>query len=515
MKITIGLLVPFFLLIGCFTNETPTAQSQIESSSLRLDESSEEHSGISSESTTIQTVQNESSEVSSAVSSDDALSIAESSEGIHTSSEEESVSSMSSETPLLKKLVADDSYLTSHKVTFAVDTVKPVTTIIPAEPYEDVVLKTMITDRNTKDIKSYTNKMGDRTSPFADVMPDSIGNRIVEATAFKDITLVPTRYHGFMAGLRKAYADHYTFVISPDMIWLMISQGFATHVNQNAEELRSQFVDFNGKKALVISLDPYTKGDPSYDWPSAFAEFSDSIETNTGAELLDLVTGDFSTTTPMEKASFQVTLMDAMQNYFMYVGTSMCGIPYITLEGTTADWELIRTKAEALRQYDLEWWIDDLLPLLDQFIVASKGDVDRDFWKSIYIEKKIGCGSTTISGWILMFFPYLENDSKPEVFLKDNVTLDMSSGVPSYEFTYGTETSSLPSGLSQAPMLLDCNGTFFNMELIAGFSGFRQDLETGALRPEISWAVADLQTKPSAEDIETYHNGGDADYFKD
>jgi len=66
---------------------------------------------------------------------------------------------------------------------------------------------------------------------------------------------------------------------------------------------------------------------------SVFAEFSVQIEENTGADLLELVTGDFSTTTAVEKAAFQVTLMDAMKSYFTYSVTTLCGIPEITLEG--------------------------------------------------------------------------------------------------------------------------------------------------------------------------------------
>lgn len=50
----------------------------------------------------------------------------------------------------------------------------------------------------------------------------------------------------------QAYADHRPFVLSPDMIWLLISQGFAQHVNANHESLRKYFVDFSGKQSLVV-----------------------------------------------------------------------------------------------------------------------------------------------------------------------------------------------------------------------------------------------------------------------
>lgn len=44
----------------------------------------------------------------------------------------------------------------------------------------------------------------------------------------------------------QAYADHRPFVLSPDMIWLLISQGFARHINANQESMRNELVDFSG-----------------------------------------------------------------------------------------------------------------------------------------------------------------------------------------------------------------------------------------------------------------------------
>lgn len=54
--------------------------------------------------------------------------------------------------------------------------------------------------------------------------------------------------HPFLTGILNSYIDHRPFVISPDIFWLLISQGFARHITQNAEELRPQMVGFEGKK---------------------------------------------------------------------------------------------------------------------------------------------------------------------------------------------------------------------------------------------------------------------------
>ena len=48
----------------------------------------------------------------------------------------------------------------------------------------------------------------------------------------------------------ECFAEHRPLVLSPDMIWLLISQTITRHVRRNAEVLRSKFVDFSGQMDL-------------------------------------------------------------------------------------------------------------------------------------------------------------------------------------------------------------------------------------------------------------------------
>ena len=43
------------------------------------------------------------------------------------------------------------------------------------------------------------------------------------------------------------------------------------------EELRSQFVNFDGKKVLGVSVDHFVKGDPKNNWPEVFPQLSKQI----------------------------------------------------------------------------------------------------------------------------------------------------------------------------------------------------------------------------------------------
>lgn len=339
--------------------------------------------------------------------------------------------------------------------------------------------------------------------------PKNVPVRVLEATAKSDSLLIPADFHPFMAAMHTAYAEHYPMTISPDMIWLLIVQGFANHINQNPDKMRGYFVNFKGKKNLNIDRPEFEKGSENNDWPGTFAEFSKKIQENTGAELLDLVTGNFSTTSPIEKAAFQITLMDAMKSYFTYSVTSLCGIPEITLEGTVRDWEKVEAKTRELAQYDLEWWTSELMPILREFTTAAAGKPDSDFWQSMYKWEHKGSGDAYITGWILKFFPYKDYDGKMVQFVgaqrpypgKKDIGYDLSATTK--EFT---------SGLSRADFIWNYYGTFYKMEFVAGFVGFQQDTKTLALRPEISWAVIDKQMRATAEEIEDYRKGGNKEY---
>lgn len=334
--------------------------------------------------------------------------------------------------------------------------------------------------------------------------------RKIEALRDRGGELLRSNFHPFVESVHMAYARHHSLTISPDMIWLLIAQGFAVHVNENTEALRGQFVDFEGKKTLIIRRDGFVKGGTNNDWPGTFAEFSKQIEANTGPGLLDLVTGDFSTTGPAEKAAFQITLMDAMQGYFEYTMMTLCGIPEVTLEGTPEDWRQIEEKTKQLAQYDLEWWVNDLLPVLKEFTAAAEGKENRVFWESIYKYNALGSGDEFITGWVLNFFPYRYNEGKYSRMVPEEVVDRDGNKLTVRKAT----TGEFPSGLSRAPFMWDYKGTPFAMELTAGFVGYRQDIATLALRPEISWAVVDLQRKPTKEVLDAYKKGGNEAYLR-
>lgn len=306
-------------------------------------------------------------------------------------------------------------------------------------------------------------------------------------------------FHPVVAAIHLAFSDHRPLVLSPDMLWLLVLQGFANHVNANAEKLRSKFVQHEGRATIEVRRDDFVKGSPTNPWPEVFDEFSRRIRAHMGAATHDLLLPNFSTTGAVERAAAEVVLMNAMQSYFSYELHTICGIPQIVLEGATGDWALLAERTHDIGTFGLGWWTETLLPILDEFIAASGGRVNSDFWQSIY-KVNGGSGGPYIHGWITAFFPYLKGHRSQELnknrFLTDGgeplqELLYPSASKQVQQCWHGVKTPEFPSGLARAPFRWIYFDDSFDMQFLGGFVGVRQDSETLRLRPEIGWAVRD------------------------
>ena len=293
-------------------------------------------------------------------------------------------------------------------------------------------------------------------------------------------------FHAFVGAVHMAFADHYPLIISPDHIWMCIAQGLSSHVSENADKLRKMFVKHEGKETLIVRRDDFVKGDPNNPWPEVFDAFSEQIRQHVGDETHDLLTPEFTTTGPNEKAAAQVVLMDTLKEYFQFEFVTRCGIPEITLEGTVDDWKKLREKTLGLARYDLDWWIRPLAPILDQFVDAASGKIDVNFWRDMY-KRNDNSGGPYVTGWIVTLFPYLGKRKSRNPYL-ENWNEEMIFG--------GVKTSSFPRGVVYTPFKWLYLKKTIPMHFYAGFMCVTQDPHTLALRPEIGWAVAnDKQEK--------------------
>ncbi|CAF3038734.1 unnamed protein product [Rotaria sp. Silwood2] len=240
-----------------------------------------------------------------------------------------------------------------------------------------------------------------------------------------------------------AYNRHEDIILSPDDLWLLITIHFSKYVNSKSEQLRHIFVDHQDKKKLVV-VEPVGKREE--DWTDFFGKMQTEISKNVkSSEVIDNLINNFSTTTEIELTLSYACIMDTFKSYFQYVRCiPMCGIRNVHFIGTLSDWELLKQKAEQLMSYTVKndefyRYIEDLLPILNEFIKTYQEKVDIDFWNRIIDLKRgrLGSGSTEyITGWILkLFFGIHEKNSNKIEF--SDIRLD-SIRVPVEVENYAT-----------------------------------------------------------------------------
>ena len=202
-------------------------------------------------------------------------------------------------------------------------------------------------------------------------------------------------------GFYTAHTNHLPIKIKPDDIWLLIVQGFVNHVNENSEKLRHLFVNFEGKKELKID---YLLNDISQVDKKILEDFSKKIIKQitdfVGKELIDILSPNFSTTTFDSEIICKISIMGAFKKYFNYkMVLCGCGVPYVVLDGTAEDYKNILAKAKELKKYDLDWYIDRIIPHLEKMIEAKEGKIDKEYFKNMIQKSKLVEEKRGVSGY--------------------------------------------------------------------------------------------------------------------
>jgi hypothetical protein len=285
--------------------------------------------------------------------------------------------------------------------------------------------------------------------------------------------------NGLLFTVTKAYSDHYPLTLKPCDIMYVISHGLAIHIKKNAEKLKTHFSDQQDKYKIVVIRNGFVKGSKNNDWFGVFDEFATTVgKTVLDTNLISLMQKKFESTTRKSMAARNISIMDCMQPYCDYELYTKCGIPQITLRGSSEEWDHVRKFANYLRKYDLDWWIDELDKVLEQFVVASgrtttDNEIDLEFWNRM-VKEKNQSGGPYYSGWISVFFPYIG----PKDNLKRN------------DFHTKFTSNSIPSGISNVDVLWKYLGTDIPMKVHTGMMCCTVN-KKGSLRPKLLFCVED------------------------
>ena len=349
----------------------------------------------------------------------------------------------------------------------------------------------------------------------------------------------------FVAVLHKAFTDHLPITLRPDDLWLTILQGLAIHVNMDTDKLRALILKDASKEdkhELRVRDDNLKLGDLKNDWSHVFGSFTSQIEEQTVKGTTDVLGMGFSTSTPTTTMAGQCALFKVLASYFDYHTLTnhtltMCGIPEIFLSGSPYDWTLLRKKVEMLRAYDLDWWVEHLIPICDEFVLLSWHLHEQEelsvasiqFWSSIYHYDNLS-GGPLVTGWVTALFPYLTDQQarfipnskidwngraqykenkkqllelRAQILPHDPATAGKIAKLQAqirafneYKTTAhgsdsGISPGSFPPGYTVAPLQWTHRGREIEAQMNGGFFGSAQNPKTYALEPVIGWCVSE------------------------
>ncbi|XP_037030745.1 uncharacterized protein LOC119070502 [Bradysia coprophila] len=308
-----------------------------------------------------------------------------------------------------------------------------------------------------------------------------------------------SRNNGFVQTVIECYNKHHNLVIRPDDIWTAILTQFSFYINKNAEEFRSKFVNFNGKKELVVQVEGSLR---SATYGLFVNEMTEKIDENlVDKTVKNWILPSFSTTTANDIISCGVVFMASTKMYFEFTRCLACGIPYVTLEGTIADWEAILNRLEKLKEYKLDKWYDLLKPILKEFVAAKQGRADLEFWKRICHHLGDISGPSYISGWLTVFAVFDEDGNWTDLSRK-NSWINRTEAEGTDEPWPVLNIAKIPSGIVNVDVKIIDRNKNYESVMFSGHVGYEVFEDDCTLKPRIGWGIA---LKLSADDVEKLH----------
>lgn len=269
----------------------------------------------------------------------------------------------------------------------------------------------------------------------------------------------------------------------------MIQFGF--YVTGNSEALRDRLVNFEGKTQLEIIAGGtlFTADFGNIANRMVDEQITKNIK---DSSIVDWVIPKFSTTTSNDRIVCSVSLMAALQNFFEYKFSLKCGIPSVTLLGTTEDWAQLREKIDRLVEFEISGsdimnkWQNWLSYICDNLEASANGQASLEFWDKVACHLGGGSGPSYISGWLSAFAVF---NAKGEWQGDKTRFAERHEEEIDYGFPV-IDTSDLPSGITSVPVLVDDNGKEYDCFMFAGHMGYTSGQTKDTIIPRSDWCIA-------------------------
>ncbi|KAE9400004.1 hypothetical protein BT96DRAFT_993460 [Gymnopus androsaceus JB14] len=306
--------------------------------------------------------------------------------------------------------------------------------------------------------------------------------------------------NGLVHTLVKAYSNHHAVSIRPDDVWIAILTQFSIFVNANAEALREKFVAHEGQIELQVT-EPFGNTRHTADFGEMAKRMTGKIRENVkDGAICDWILPQFSTTTNNDLIVSSVIMMSTMSQFFRFKFLTACGIPQVTLEGTTEDWKLILARIEELKGYGkyTTAWYNLLKPVISRLISAFEAPDHPDnlkFWGNVASEDHEGSGSPTLKGWANAFCVFGEKGNwlgrEPGEELRETYS-DLKPRLVLDSVSYhSVALCDIPASIISVDVKLDDNGELFDTTMVAGLVGYQvtdtEEVKTALLKPFSGW----------------------------
>jgi len=322
-------------------------------------------------------------------------------------------------------------------------------------------------------------------------------NHPILVSSNPDQLIVPSGKSSFLQTVHLAYAQHHDLVLTPDDIWIQIALGVSIHINENYSTLQPKVTRSTKKEVIAVRLDSLATKDPRY-WQQLVDTFALLAREKVQPAFYKTMLPDFSTSTPETRTVLNALLLSSVKESLELRSASGCGIPGVVLLGTKADWEKILIHLDQLNAYDLQFWTDELKPIIQEFIHAFDGKVNRPFWQRMYKYKEAYM-QLQMNGWLSKFFPYftdadwINDEAEIANYVAENPGIVIDEGVVRTKYyrnpyligdTYlyhSIDIWDLPSSICTIPLKWTNyyeageSSTSHNLTLCAGFMGSIQD----------------------------------------
>jgi hypothetical protein len=222
---------------------------------------------------------------------------------------------------------------------------------------------------------------------------------------------------GLLAMVHGAFAHHGGVRLTPDDLLRPLQKAFAVHCSLHRNELQA-YLGLPSAPAPLTVPDPDTL-DPRF--------VVDQVGQHLGPDLATLVGVAFSTSTATTALAAALAPLDPRQDAFDLVLYSACGIPFVDLVGSDADWTAFVAKVTTLATIMGEpFWAADVVNVATAIAATAHtgrirpdddadGTATRRFWDSMYkhdARTRESGELGVVTGWLNVFYPYADEQHR-------------------------------------------------------------------------------------------------------